>query len=76
MSSPPALVHVIDDDDAVRASLAFLLESAGLACRTWESAIAFLEARDRAPKTHDYIARRVVIDYATYVRYRHKLQMK
>ena len=47
MSSPPALVHVIDDDDAVRASLAFLLESAGLACRTWESAIAFLEAGDR-----------------------------
>lgn len=47
MSSPPALVHVIDDDDAVRASLAFLLESAGLSCRTWESAIAFLEAGDR-----------------------------
>ena len=35
-----------------------------------------LEARDRAPKTQDYIARRVVIDYATYARYRHKLQMK
>ncbi len=32
-------------------------------------------ARDRAPKTQDYIARRKVIDYATYVRYRHKLQM-
>ena len=31
--------------------------------------------RDRAPKTQDYIARRKVIDYATYVRYRHKLQM-
>ena len=38
---------MIDDDDAVRASLAFLLESAGLSCRTWESAIAFLEAGDR-----------------------------
>ena len=35
-----------------------------------------LEARDRAPTTQDYIARRVVVDYATYVRYRHKLQMK
>jgi len=35
-----------------------------------------LESRDRALKTQDYIARRVVIDYATYARYRHKLQMK
>ncbi len=33
------------------------------------------EARGRAPRTQDYIARRKVIDYATYVRYRHKLQM-
>lgn len=33
------------------------------------------EARGRAPSTQDYIARRKVIDYATYVRYRHKLQM-
>jgi two-component system response regulator FixJ len=47
MSSPPSLVHVIDDDDAVRSSLAFLLESAGLSCRTWESALTFLEAGDR-----------------------------
>ena len=35
-----------------------------------------LAARGRAPKTQDYIARRKVIDYATYVRYRHKLQTK
>lgn len=34
-----------------------------------------VEARERAPKTQDYIARRKVIDYATYVRFRHKLQM-
>ncbi len=33
------------------------------------------ESRGRAPRTQDYIARRKVIDYATYVRYRHKLQM-
>jgi hydroxymethylglutaryl-CoA synthase len=33
------------------------------------------ERRERAPSTRDYIARRKVIDYATYVRYRHKLQM-
>jgi hydroxymethylglutaryl-CoA synthase len=31
--------------------------------------------RDRAPSTKDYIARRKVIDYATYARFRHKLQM-
>jgi two-component system response regulator FixJ len=47
MSSPPSLVHVIDDDDAIRSSLAFLLETAGLSCRTWESAVSFLEAGDR-----------------------------
>jgi hydroxymethylglutaryl-CoA synthase len=34
-----------------------------------------LEVRDRAPKTQEYIGRRKVIDYATYVRFRHKLQM-
>ncbi len=34
------------------------------------------ERRPRAPLTRDYIARRVEIDYATYARFRHKLQMK
>ncbi len=34
------------------------------------------ERRQRAAKTQDYIARRTEIDYATYVRYRGKLQMK
>jgi hydroxymethylglutaryl-CoA synthase len=34
-----------------------------------------LEVRDRAPKTQEYISRRKVIDYATYARFRHKLQM-
>jgi hydroxymethylglutaryl-CoA synthase len=34
------------------------------------------ERRDRALKTQEYIARRTEIDYATYVRYRGKLQMK
>lgn len=48
MSSSAALVHVIDDDEAIRESLAFLLSTAGMDCRTWESALAFLgeEARD------------------------------
>ena len=39
---PGSLVHVIDDDDAVRQSLAFLLGSARIAVRTYESAKAFL----------------------------------
>lgn len=38
------VVHVIDDDIAVRQSLAFLLSAAGLAVRVHESAVAFLEA--------------------------------
>lgn len=38
------LVHVIDDDPAVRDSLSFLLETANLQPRTYESAVAFLEA--------------------------------
>jgi hydroxymethylglutaryl-CoA synthase len=34
------------------------------------------ERQGRAPKTQDYVARREAIDYATYVRYRRKLQMQ
>ena len=34
------------------------------------------ERQGRATKTQEYIARRTEIDYATYVRYRGKLQMK
>jgi two-component system, LuxR family, response regulator FixJ len=37
-----AAVHVIDDDEAVRQSLAFLLKTAGLAVATYDSAAAFL----------------------------------
>jgi two-component system, LuxR family, response regulator FixJ len=36
------VVHVIDDDAAVRHSLEFLLHSAGIAVRTYASGIAFL----------------------------------
>lgn len=42
-------VHVIDDDEAVRDSTAFLLETADLKVRTYESAETFLAERDRAP---------------------------
>ncbi len=37
-----AVVHVIDDDEAVRESLTFLLKTTGLAVRTYENATAFL----------------------------------
>lgn len=39
-----ALVHVVDDDLAVRQSLAFLLATDGLAVRVHESANAYLDA--------------------------------
>lgn len=40
---PPDSVYVIDDDEAARHSLAFLLNAAKLHVRTFESATAFLE---------------------------------
>lgn len=42
MSDEP-LVHVIDDDDAVRESLDFLLSTAAFAVRTYETATRFLD---------------------------------
>lgn len=38
------VVHVIDDDEGVRESLAFLLDCSEIAARTYESAIEFLDA--------------------------------
>lgn len=38
------VVHIVDDDEAVRQSLAFLLSTAGTPVRVYESATAFLEA--------------------------------
>src|SRR6516165_9381637 len=47
MPSENAIIHVIDDDDAARQSLAFLLQASKLAVKTHESAKAFLaDARD------------------------------
>jgi len=40
------VVHIVDDDEAVRRSLAFMLSSAGLAVRVYESAGAFLDGLD------------------------------
>lgn len=44
-----AVVHVVDDDLAVRQSLAFLLASDGLPVRLHESASAFLDAVTEVP---------------------------
>lgn len=41
------IIHVIDDDAAVRDSIAFLLETADLTARTYESAVSFLMVEDR-----------------------------
>lgn len=37
------VVHVIDDDEAMRDSLSFLLDTAGLPARAYESAVNFLD---------------------------------
>jgi two-component system, LuxR family, response regulator FixJ len=39
-----AIVHVIDDDEAVRQSIEFLLRTFGVKARTYDSASAFLDA--------------------------------
>jgi two-component system response regulator FixJ len=44
MPSDKAIVHVIDDDEAIRQSLAFLLQAAKLEVKTYSSAMAFLDA--------------------------------
>ncbi len=44
MPSEKAIVHVIDDDEAIRQSLAFLLQAAKLEVKTYGSAMAFLDA--------------------------------
>jgi len=41
----------------------------------WEVTPALEKRRAQAPLLADYIRRRVEIDYATYARYRHKIQM-
>jgi two-component system, LuxR family, response regulator FixJ len=41
---PGSLVHVIDDDDAMRESLEFLLRTAKIDVRTYDSATSFLKA--------------------------------
>lgn len=44
MTESDAIVYIVDDDDAVRDSLSFLLRTVGLAARTYASAGEFLSA--------------------------------
>jgi two-component system, LuxR family, response regulator FixJ len=44
MPSENVVVHVIDDDEAIRQSLEFLLQAARIAVKTYPTATAFLEA--------------------------------
>src|SRR4051812_6061323 len=43
-----AVIHLIDDDEDVRRALSFLLGTAGLAVRVYESAGAFMDGYDKA----------------------------
>lgn len=45
-----ALVHIIDDDDAVRDALEFVFETAEIAVRGYESAVLFLKTLDASTK--------------------------
>ena len=48
MNDDAAVIYVVDDDDAIRDSLRFLLKSVGLGSETYESAADFLESFDPA----------------------------
>lgn len=48
MNSEEAVIYVVDDDDAIRDSLRFLLKSVGLQSETYASAAEFLESFDPA----------------------------
>ncbi len=43
MHSAEIVVHIVDDEESVRSSLAFLLDNAGFAVRTHASALEFLQ---------------------------------
>ncbi|MCB8838579.1 response regulator FixJ [Aurantimonas sp. VKM B-3413] len=46
MTSTNAVVHLVDDDESVRQSVAFLLATAGFAVRVYESGSALLDVID------------------------------
>ena len=40
------VIHIIDDEESVRDSCAFLISSLGLSTQTWDSALTFLQQAD------------------------------
>lgn len=42
--SDKRLVHIVDDEDAIRRSASFMLKTAGFAVETWPTGVAFLKA--------------------------------
>ena len=47
VSTLSPLIHLIDDDEAVRASLALLIGTVGLRVQTWSDPLAFMAGFDR-----------------------------
>lgn len=41
--SQPRLIHIIDDEDAVRRSASFMLKTSGFSVQAWPSGVAFLK---------------------------------
>ena len=47
MTDPPRIVHIVDDDEAIRQSIGFLLRKDGYAVETYPSGTQFLKAATR-----------------------------
>jgi len=43
------LIHIIDDEEAIRRSAGFMLKTSGFAVETWESGVAFLKELRHLP---------------------------
>jgi two-component system response regulator FixJ len=43
MMTDKRLIHIVDDEDAIRRSASFMLKTSGFAVETWESGVAFLK---------------------------------
>ncbi len=73
-SSPMGLTAILDvAEPGDRVLLASYGSGAGSDAISLQVTEAILDRRHRAPMTRDYIARRVQVDYGTYVRYSKKL---
>ncbi len=57
------------------AAFALTEPGAGSDAFCWRVTERIRECRDDAPRTQDYVSRRMIIDYGTYVRYRNELVM-